>query len=198
MVVDNVEPGSQHFFKQCLRQLPTNSKILVISRVAILELGRRVPMEPLKKADAVTLLRYFAEPIGAASCDLPDDNILLEVVDHCGGFPIAIKRIGLDLQGKPIEFWLKHLRERQGQTIPNNRSILLDVLHNSLQDSKEFKAISKYFLDLALFPKHEIIPVSALFDIWVELYHEVEDHIDAMIFVRRLTAMNLADRAHQM
>lgn len=91
LMVDDVQPGSQNLFGHCLRQLPTDSKILVISRVALPGLGRQVPMELLPIEDAVTLLTHFARPIGTETFVLPDNRILRQVAQRTGGFPISIK-----------------------------------------------------------------------------------------------------------
>ncbi|XP_028756295.1 disease resistance protein ADR1-like isoform X2 [Neltuma alba] len=200
LVLDNVEPGSEDLVEQCWKQIPSDSKILVISRVVLPGLGSPVAMTPLGEEDAVILLRHFVRPIGTASCNLPDRRILLQVVECCGGSPMAIKMIGRDLRGKPSEFWRQYLRKwspSQGLSILDTHKKFFDHLHQSLQDSEEYKAISDFFMDLCLFPRYQIIPVSALLDMWVELYNQDEDGIDAMNVVHSLTAMNLADRVVQ-
>lgn len=197
VVLDNVERVSSELVEQCRTQISSNpkSKILVISRVALTGLGTRELMTPLEEDDARTLFREIVQPSGTTSYNIPDHETFLQVVKGCGGFPIAIKLIGNDLRGKPIEFWQKLLREwsRQGQSILQTHSDLLARLQHSLQVSEEYKPISEFFMDLGLFPKNHMIPVTALVDIWVELYKQDEDGIDAMILVHHLTAMNLAD-----
>ncbi|MCI25864.1 disease resistance protein, partial [Trifolium medium] len=49
------------------------------------------------------------------------------------------------------------------------------------------------FMDLALFPEDQRIPVAALIDMWAELYGLDDDGIEAMNIINKLDSMNLAD-----
>ncbi|XP_054784013.1 disease resistance protein ADR1-like [Prosopis cineraria] len=97
----------------------TKSKILVISKDTLQGLGIPVQMTPLREEDAIALLRHFVQPSGTTSYTfLPDNDTLLRVVQVCGCYPMAIKIIGRDLQGQPIEFWQKKLKQwsKKGHT----------------------------------------------------------------------------------
>ncbi|XP_054784443.1 probable disease resistance protein At5g66910 isoform X2 [Prosopis cineraria] len=198
LVLDDVEAGSEQPVTRWSNQMSSNtkSKILVTSRAALQGLGIPVQMTPLRDEDAIDLLRHFVRPSGTSTYTFPDRPILLQVVQVCGGYPMAIKIIGGDLQGKPIEFWQKKLKQwsHQGRSVLQTDTELLTRLHDSLSVSKEYQSNREFFMDLGLFPRNKMIPVTALFDMWMELYEQVKDDIDAMIHIHYLTNMNLADQ----
>jgi len=48
-------------------------------------------------------------------------------------------------------------------------------------------------MDLGLFPEDQRIPVTALIDMWAELYGLDNDGIEAMTIINKLHSMNLAN-----
>ncbi|XP_054784570.1 probable disease resistance protein At5g66890 [Prosopis cineraria] len=199
LVLDNFEPGFIGLVKQCMNWTSSNpkSRILVISRVDIPDLGTRETMTPLGEDDAIELLRHSAKPIGTTPFNLPEDSILRQVVRSCGGFPLAIIITGSELRGMPVEIWKKKWRElsRKGDYPPSEA---LTYLHNSLIVLNGFKdANDKFFMDLGSFPENQVIPVTALIDMWAELYEEDDDGIDAMNHIHQLAFMNLVCKVVQ-
>ncbi|XP_054783168.1 probable disease resistance protein At5g66900 isoform X2 [Prosopis cineraria] len=198
LVLDNFQPGFVGLVEQCMNWISSSSKsrILVISRVDIPELGTRETMTPLDEDAAIELLRHIAKPIGPTSFNLPEERILQQVVGSCGGFPLAIKVLGGDLRGRHPDIWRKKSKElsRSGDYSPSGA---LTYLHNSLSVLKDFPAVREFFMDLGLFPENEIIPITALSDIWAELYQDDDDGIDVMSHIRQLASMNLVDKVVQ-
>lgn len=122
----------------------------------------------------------------------------LQVVRGCDCYPLALKFVGAELRGKPIEFWQSLLRkwsQQQGQYDSSHpkKTKLLNHLEASLHVLEEYKSLNEFFMDLSLFPYKQRIPVTVFIDMWVELYQQDHDGIDAMTFIHQLVAMNLAE-----
>jgi len=118
----------------------------------------------------------------------------MQLVRHCKGSPIAIKVIGRSLSNRSIELWQKMVEElSQGHSILDSDSELLTSLQKILDVLEDNPIIKECFMDLALFPEHQTIPVAALIDMWVELYGLDNYGIKAIAIVNRLDSMNLAN-----
>ena len=118
----------------------------------------------------------------------------MQVVRHCKGSPIAIKVIGRSLSNQCIELWQKMVEElSQGHSILDSNTELLTSLQKILDVLEDNPIIKECFMDLALFPQHQRIPVAALIDMWVELYGLDNYGIKAIAIVNRLDSMNLAN-----
>jgi len=117
----------------------------------------------------------------------------IQVVENCKGLPLAIKVIATSLSNRPYELWEKIAKElSQGRSILDSSTELLTRLRKVL-DVLEDNAINKEcFMDLALFPEDQRIPVAALIDMWAELYKLDDEGIEAMAIVKKLDSMNLA------
>lgn len=104
-------------------------------------------------------------------------KIVVQVVEHCKGFPLAITVVGRSLCGQPIEIWQKRVIEwTKGSSILDSDPDLLVCLQSSLDAlEKENIIIKECFIDLGSFPEDQRIPATALIDIWSELYKIDED-----------------------
>ena len=97
-------------------------------------------------------------------------DLNLQIVKRCGGFPLALQVIGGSLCGQPVEIWKSILMElSKGQSIFDSAGKrVLDCLQLSLTslDGEQ----KECFMDLGSFPEYQKIPVTALIDMWAELY----------------------------
>ncbi|CAJ1942727.1 unnamed protein product [Sphenostylis stenocarpa] len=191
LVLDDVWPGSEAVVEKLKFQI-SDYKILVISRVAFPRFGTSLVLKPLDHEDAITLFRHHAF-LEKRSSNIPDEDLIQKVVRHCKGLPLAIKVIGRSLSHRSIELWQKTVKElSQGHSILDSNSELLTSLQKIL-DLLEDNPIIECFMDLALFPENQRIPVAALIDMWVELYGLDNYGIKAIATVNRLDSMNLAN-----
>jgi len=111
----------------------------------------------------------------------------MQVVSHCKGLPLAIEVVGRSLSNRPYELWQKMVKElSQGHSILDSNTKILDVL-------KDNSILKECFMDLALFPEDQRIPLAAIVDIWVELYGLDNNGIEVMVIVNKLDSMNLAN-----
>jgi len=118
----------------------------------------------------------------------------MQVVSHCKGLPLAIKVIGRSLSNRPYEFWQKMVEElSQGHSILDSNIDLLTSLQKILDVLEDNSIIKECFMDLALFPEDQRIPLAALVDIWAELYGLDNNGIEVMAIVNKLDSMNLAN-----
>jgi len=118
----------------------------------------------------------------------------MQVVKSCMGLPFAIKVIGRSLSHGPNELWKKMVLElSHGNSILHCNTELLTYLHKILDVLEDNTVTKECFLDLGLFPEHQRIPVTALIDMWVELYGLDNDGIEAMAIIDKLESMNLAN-----
>lgn len=121
--------------------------------------------------------------------------LLAQVVKSCMGLPLAIKVIGRSLSHRPNELWQKMVLE-----LSDGNSILLDCntelltyLPKILDVLEDNTVIKECFMDLGLFSEDQRIPVTALIDMWAELYGLDNDGIEAMAIINKLESMNLAN-----
>lgn len=110
----------------------------------------------------------------------------------CGGLPLSLQIIGSKLRGKPIEFWQIMVKElsQHGGSLLNSDAEVLAFLQTCLDVLEDKSIVRECFMDLGLFPEDQMIPVSALFDIWTEL-HNLNEEFCAMPFIYDLTSRNL-------
>jgi len=110
------------------------------------------------------------------------------------GLPLAIKVIGRSLCNQRSELWLKMVEElSQGRSILDSNVELLTCLRKILDVLEDNLVIKGCFMDLGLFPEDQRIPVTALIDMWVELYGLDNEGIQAMTIINKLHSMNLAN-----
>jgi hypothetical protein len=118
----------------------------------------------------------------------------IQVVENCKGLPLAIKVIATSLSNRPYELWEKIVKElSQGRSILDSNMELLTRLRKILDVLEDNPINKECFMDLALFPEDQRIPVAALIDMWAELYGLDDDGIEAMNIINKLDSMNLAD-----
>jgi hypothetical protein len=95
----------------------------------------------------------------------------IQVVENCKGLPLAIKVIATSLSNRPYELWEKIVKElSQGRSILDSNTELLTRLRKILDVLEDNPINKECFMDLALFPEDQRIPVAALIDMWAELY----------------------------
>ncbi|KAI9109415.1 hypothetical protein K1719_019469 [Acacia pycnantha] len=196
LVLDDVRSSSSsvsrnNIVEQFRIRMSSDSKILVTSRNPITP-ATLYAMNPLSVDDAITLLRHFVQP---SNIDFSDDQvreILFQIVKDCKRLPLAIEFIGRKLQEKGIDDLQKLQKEwSRCHSILDPNKDLLTHLHNSMH-LLVHHCVRECFMDLPLFPPHQNIPVAALIDMWIELYNLDELGIYAMIFIHKLTSLNLA------
>jgi hypothetical protein len=118
----------------------------------------------------------------------------IQVVENCKGLPLAIKVIATSLSNRPYELWEKIVKElSQGRSILDSNTELLTRLRKILDVLEDNPINKECFMDLALFPEDQRIPVAALIDMWAVLYELDDDGIEAMNIINKLDSMNLAD-----
>jgi hypothetical protein len=118
----------------------------------------------------------------------------IQVVENCKGLPLAIKVIATSLSNRPYELWEKIVRElSQGRSILDSNTELLTRLRKILDVLEDNPINKECFMDLALFPEDQRIPVAVLIDMWAVLYGLDDDGIEAMNIINKLDSMNLAD-----
>jgi hypothetical protein len=118
----------------------------------------------------------------------------IQVVENCKGLPLAIKVIATSLSNRPYELWEKIVKElSQGRSILDSNTELLTRLRKILDVLEDNPINKECFMDLALFPEDQRIPVAVLIDMWAVLYGLDDDGIEAMNIINKLDSMNLAD-----
>lgn len=118
----------------------------------------------------------------------------IQVVRNCKGLPLAIKVIGTSLSHQPNELWQKTLKELSlDHSIVDSNTELLTQFQKILDVLQDNPTIKECFMDLALFPEDQRIPVASLIDMWAELYGLDDDGIEAMAIINKLVSMNLAN-----
>ena len=118
----------------------------------------------------------------------------MQVVRSCKGLPLTIKKIATSLRSQPDDLWRKIVKElSQGHSILDSNTELLTHLQKIFDVLEDNPIIKECFMDLALFPEDQRIPVAALVDMWAELYGLDDDGIKAMEIINKLDSMNLAN-----
>ncbi|KAK7331122.1 hypothetical protein VNO77_25336 [Canavalia gladiata] len=189
LVLDDVWPGSEGLVEKFKFQI-SNYKILVTSRVAFPRFENPCHLKPLNHDDAVSLFRHFAQ-LKSSSSDMPDENLVQEIVRECKGSPLALEVIGGGLCNRPSVVW-QSMKDRLKLKSNND---LLNCLKNCLDILEDESSINEKecFMDLGLFPEDHRIHVPALIDMWAELYELDEDGKKAMNIIHNLTDKNLVN-----
>ena len=118
----------------------------------------------------------------------------MQVVRSCKGSPLAVIVTGRSLSRQPYDVWLKMVEKlSQGRSILDSNAELLNCLQKILEVLEDKPLIKECFMDLGLFPEDQRIPVTALFDMWAELYGLDDDGLEAMTIINTLDSMNLAN-----
>ncbi|XP_014506475.2 probable disease resistance protein At5g66900 [Vigna radiata var. radiata] len=193
MILDDVWPDSEDLVEKFKFHL-SDYKLLVTSRVAFPRFGTPCVLKPLLHQDAMTFFFHYAR-LDSNTLNIPDQDTIQKVVKSCMGLPLAIKVIGRSLSHRPNELWQKMVLE-----LSDGNSILLDCntelltyLPKILDVLEDNTVIKECFMDLGLFSEDQRIPVTALIDMWAELYGLDNDGIEAMAIINKLESMNLAN-----
>ncbi|XAR73951.1 hypothetical protein NMG60_11008092 [Bertholletia excelsa] len=190
LVLDDVWSGSESLIEKFKFQLP-KYKILVTSR-SVFPRFYTYNLKLLNDQDASTLFNHSAFLQRGNSC-IPD-NLVDKVVKCCGRFPLALQVVGRSLCGKPECIWTTWLKRwSEKRSIISFNQDLLICLQTSLDSLDEMNHIKDCYLDLAAFPEDKRIPVTALIDMWVELYHLDEYDGDVIANLYELANRNLVN-----
>ncbi|KAH0971375.1 hypothetical protein GBA52_023531 [Prunus armeniaca] len=191
LVLDDVQSGSESLLDKFNEFQMPSYKVLVTSRCQFPKFGRPNSLETLKDEDAMDLFRRSAF-LPNTSSNIPD-GIQNQIVKLCKRFPLAITAIGNSLCNQPIEIWRKRLLElSKGSSILEADRKLLVYLKSCLDDlDKGMTTVKDCFIDLGVFPQDQIIPVTALLDMWAESYEGAEDFM-SIANLYELTTRNLA------
>ncbi|KAK4267307.1 hypothetical protein QN277_024105 [Acacia crassicarpa] len=149
-------------------------------------------MDKLSDEDAEKLLRHLVQASDINFDEPENREILLQIVKGCESLPLALEFIGGKLNGGDIEAFQKVQSEwARGGSVLDSDTKMLELLENTLN-----LLVDEYtmdcFMDLGLFPEDHKVPVTALRDMWIELYELNQPRsLDEIIFVKELVAMNL-------
>ena len=114
----------------------------------------------------------------------------MQIVKRCGGFPLVLQVVARSLCGLPVEIWKSRLLEwSEGQSILESGAGLLDCLQSSLASLKD--KLKECFMDLGSFPEDKKIPVTALIDMWAELYKPDKNGVHAISRLIELSLQSL-------
>ncbi|KAK4262265.1 hypothetical protein QN277_027847 [Acacia crassicarpa] len=190
LVLDDVYRGSEDLVKKF--NIPiSNLKILATSRAKLnLESCITHRLEKLPHEDSMTLFRHYAE----LNDTCPQNDLANQIVKCCGGLPLILKIIGSRLHGEEaFESWqiMERGLSQHGGSIVDSDDEVLATLRKSFDVLDDKPMLKKCFMDLGLFPEDQMIPVSALFDIWTEL-HNLPEECYAVPYIDDLTLRNLS------
>ncbi|KAL6227301.1 hypothetical protein ACLB2K_001260 [Fragaria x ananassa] len=197
LVLDDVWSGSESLldkfqFEMQDYKMP-DYKILVTSRSEFPRFGSSYHLQSLDYDNAMKLFCHSAS-LGDKSAHIPA-SLSRQIVKGCKGYPLAITVAGGSLCGQSIEIWKQRLIEwSKGSSILDSETKLLLRLQSSIVASdKEMAIIRECFLDLGSFPEDQRIPVTALIDIWTELYEQLDEDTLCVAYLQRLTNRSLAN-----
>ncbi|CAB4317852.1 unnamed protein product [Prunus armeniaca] len=191
LVLDDVQSESESLLDKFNEFKMPSCKVLVTSRYHFPKFGRTYPLDTLEDKAAMDLFRRSAFLPNTSSSDIPDD-LQEKIVRLCKRFPLSLKAIGDSLRNQHIDIWRKRLKELSKGSILESDEKLLAYLKSCLDDlDKEMATVKNCFIDLGLFPEDRIIPVTALLDMWAELYEGTEDFL-SIANLYELNTRNLA------
>ncbi|KAL6220459.1 hypothetical protein ACLB2K_008215 [Fragaria x ananassa] len=192
LVLDDVWSGSESLLEKFQFNMP-DYKILVTSRSEFPRFGSSYHLQSLDYDNAMKLF-YHSASLGDKISHIPED-LLRQIVEGCKGHPLAITVVGGSLRGQSIEIWKQRQIEwSKGSSILDSETELLLRLQSSIVVSdKEMAIIRDCFLDLGSFPEDQRIPVTALIDMWTELYEQLDEDTLCVAYLQRLTNRSLAN-----
>ncbi|XP_025012843.2 probable disease resistance protein At5g66900 [Ricinus communis] len=117
----------------------------------------------------------------------------LQVVEACNGLPLALTVVGKSLCKQPKAVCSNRGIMKECTEAGSVVNLIPDPLNciRSCLESLEDKT-KECYLDLGSFPEGQLIPVTALIDMWAELYDLDEDGIYISI-LNKLTALDLVN-----
>ncbi|XP_048128969.1 probable disease resistance protein At5g66900 [Rhodamnia argentea] len=193
LVLDDVWTESQSFLEKFVFRKIKDYKIVVTSRYKFPAFPLVHRLNPLTHGEALELFRRSVT-VDDRSMVVPDDELVDQIVKRCKGLPLALTVIAKSLRGKDRSFWQRKLLDwSEGHSLLDSDSDILDCLRKSLEDLDGDPSIKKRFMDLGSFPEDQMIPATALIDMWVELYELDFSSVRAITDLHELVYRNLAD-----
>lgn len=99
--------------------------------------------------------------------------------------------VGGSLCGKHPAIWQKRVKEwTQDVSVFHSNKEILSCLERSLDALNN--EVKECYMDLCSFPEDQRIPITALVDMWMELYEPV-DELFAIANLHELSNLNLAN-----
>ncbi|KAK1588713.1 hypothetical protein Q3G72_026312 [Acer saccharum] len=188
LVLDDV--WSESLVQKFKFNLP-NYRILVTSRYVFPHFGSGHKLKPLDDEAAMILFRSSVTPQDGEPYFF-DENLAKKILRVCKGSPLALKVVGGLLCGEPAAVWQSKVKEwDRGVANFISGTELLVCLQSSLDALDE--EVKECYLDLGSFPEDQRIPITALIDMWMELYECVEDGLSAITKLHKLSNRNLVN-----
>ncbi|KAJ6907454.1 disease resistance protein [Populus alba x Populus x berolinensis] len=190
LVLDDVWSGSESLLERFKFQIP-GYKILLTSRSSLGGFGSKYKLDTLNYEDSLSLFRQSAEIRNTTSNNVEDD-VLKKIVSFCKGFPIALSVVGRSLRQQRPEIWRNKVKQwsKAGAFFESNNDLFtclkssLDALDNKLKEC---------YIDLGAFPEGQLIPATAIIDMWEELYEMNGDGLSSISNLHELSSLNLID-----
>ncbi|XP_057849392.1 probable disease resistance protein At4g33300 [Cryptomeria japonica] len=150
------------------------------------------PLPSLQEEHAISLFCRYAFEFGMSTIpDTHNQELVKQVQEECKGLPLALQVIGSSLNGEPDRVW-EATRDAlaRGEAADDNQ---INVLLKRLETSINVLSLGEKqcFLDLAVFPKGQIIPADVLLDIWVYV-RRMRPH-EAVLLLQKFAARHLLD-----
>nr|TKS13596.1 hypothetical protein D5086_0000050900 [Populus alba] len=190
LVLDDVWSGSESLLERFKFQIP-GYKILLTSRSSLGGFGSKYKLDTLNYEDSLSLFRQSAELRNSTSNNV-DDDVLKKIVSFCKGFPLALSVVGRSLRQQRPEIWRNKVKQwsKAGAFFESNNDLFtclkssLDALDNKLKEC---------YIDLGAFPEGQLIPATAIIDMWEELYEMNGDGLNSISNLHELSSLNLID-----
>ncbi|XP_039157456.1 probable disease resistance protein At5g66900 [Eucalyptus grandis] len=189
LVLDDVWTDSQSIIEKFVFKKIKHYKIVVTSRYEFPHVGLVHHLNPLPHGEALELFRQSVA-VDGRSLVAPDDDIWDKIVNRCKGLPLALTVVAKSLRGKDRSFWETKLLNLSRLGLDSD---ILDCLRKSLDDLDGDPLIKEHFMDLGSFPEDRKIPATALIDMWVALYGQDFNEMQAVNDLHELVYRNLAD-----
>ncbi|XP_004296566.1 PREDICTED: probable disease resistance protein At5g66900 [Fragaria vesca subsp. vesca] len=190
LVLDDVWSGSESILQKFEFKM-SNYKILVTSRSEFPRFGPSYHLQLLDDDNAMQLFHHTAF-LGDKSSHIPND-LAKKIVKHCNGFPLAITVVGRSLCSQPIQTWRSRVNEwSKGASVLDCEMELFQCLQSSFDalDNATPK-VKDCLLDLGAFPEDSEIQVTALIDMWAELY-DLDEEMSCIAKLYELNNRSLA------
>ncbi|GLJ43431.1 hypothetical protein SUGI_0902450 [Cryptomeria japonica] len=150
---------------------------------------RIYPLPPLQPELALSLFCHCAFEMSTIP-NTHNEELVKQVQIECKGLPLVLQVIGSSLKGEPYSVW-KATRDALAR-VEFSDDNQIDVLKRLETSIDVLKRVEKQcFLDLAIFPKGQIIAADVLLDIWV--YVRGMRRNDAFNLLRKFAARHLLD-----
>ncbi|KAG5241369.1 hypothetical protein OIU76_024558 [Salix suchowensis] len=190
LVLDDVWSGSESLVDKFKFQIP-GYKILLTSRSSLRGFDSKYKLDTLNYEDSLSLFRQTADLQNSTSNKV-EDEVVKKIVKFCKGFPLALTVVGRSLRQQQPAVWKTKVKQwsNAGAFIESNNDLLaclktsLDAMDNKLKEC---------YVDLGAFPEGQLIPASAIIDMWEELYEKNGDGLNSISNLHELSSFNLID-----